>query len=127
MVATIHDVPRASAGLESGDGIEHEIDESRALWRRRPFHEDEFVRNALRGELLCVETKRAEKPRTEIDAVIVVAPGQDDAQRWLARGRPDPCVRQRCHSRSRRRRNDASQYREYDRPERWPPLPECRV
>ncbi len=85
MVAAIHDVPGTQAAVEPGEGIEHEIDEPRAPRRRRPFHEHEFVRNTTSGELLSIETKGAKETRAEIDSVIVVAPGQDDADCRLTR------------------------------------------
>src|SRR6188474_578072 len=104
MVLAVDDVPRTQAAVEARNGIEHEIDEPWAVWRWRPLHEHELVRNPVGGELLSVETQGAKKPRAKIDAVIVVAPGQDDADGRLARRVGS--VRRGCHSRS-QGRNDA--------------------
>lgn len=89
MVSSIDDVPGARTSIELGDGIEHEIDEPWALRSWRPFDKHHLVRNPASGELSSVEAQSAKETSLEIGAVIVVAAGQDDAERWLVRRRPD--------------------------------------
>src|SRR5690349_19600973 len=101
MVTAVDDVPRTPAAVEPGHGIEHEIDEPRAVWRRRPLDEHELVRDPIDGELLSVETKGAKKPGAKIDAVIVVAPGQDDADDRLAHRVGSVRLRFHCRSQGR--------------------------
>lgn len=99
MVSSIDDVPTARTWIDLGDGLEHEIDEPWSLRWWRPFDKHEFVHNPTAGELRRVEAQGAEETSLEIDAVIVVATGQDDAERRRARRRRDLCVRQLSHSR----------------------------
>ena len=89
MVSSVDHVPGKDAAIELGHRIEDEIDEPWAMWWWRPLDEDEFVRNSASGELRRVEAQGTKETSLEIEAVIVVAAGQDDTERWLVGPRAD--------------------------------------